>query len=284
MVNSREDTMTKTGKIPVTVALPVRNEAKNLRACLDRLKRFEEVFVIDSASTDETLTIARSCEVEVIDFRWNGQFPKKRNWFLEQGYGAHDWVLFLDADELVTEAFCEELSERLPSTSHVGFRATFHNWFMGGRLKHGDVFRKLILFRRGSGRYERIDEDRWSGLDMEIHEHPVLAGTVGELNSPIIHEDRRGLDSYLAKHNEYSSWEARRTVALRSQPGAFESLTDRQRTKYRYIDRWWFATAYFLASYLLKKGFLDGWRGYVFARLKGQYFGHIRLKIQEMEQ
>ena len=104
-----------------------------------------------------------------------------------------DWVLFLDADELINDAFCEEVKKAVTSGNHVGYWLNFHNWFQGKFLRHGDPFSKLALFDRpDAGRYERIDDEQWSGLDMEIHEHPVLDGSVGAISAPIDHNDRRG--------------------------------------------------------------------------------------------
>jgi len=268
--------------IPVSVVVPVKNEARNLPRCLERLSRFEKIYVVDSGSEDGTEGVATSLGAEVVQFRWNGMFPKKRNWFLENHQLPTEWVLFLDADEFITDEFCDEVDQAVRSQSHVGYWLTFHNWFLGRFLRHGDPFAKLALFRPDAGRYERIDEDRWSHLDMEIHEHPVLEGSIGTISSPIDHDDRRGLESYLGKHNDYSSWEARRYLALGS-PGsaAWGALTDRQRSKYRRIERWWFPLAYFVLSYIVKRGFLDGRAGWVFAKLKSQYYYHIQLKIRE---
>jgi len=268
--------------IPVTVAVPVKNEAKNLPSCLERLGRFAKVVVIDSGSTDGTQDIARDHGADVVQFEWNGKFPKKRNWYLDNHTPETDWVLFLDADEFITDAFCDEVAAVVEADEHVGCWLTFHNWFMGRFLRHGDPFSKLAFFKHAVGRYERIDEDNWSHLDMEIHEHPVLTGSIGEVTSPIDHDDRRGLDSYIAKHNDYSAWEAHRYLMLGPQGSAeWAALTDRQRSKYRRIEQWWFPLAYFMLSYVVKSGFLDGRAGFALACLKMQYYGHIRMKIRE---
>ncbi|MCH2138617.1 MAG: glycosyltransferase family 2 protein [Phycisphaerales bacterium] len=268
--------------IPVTVAIPVKNEAKNLPRCLERLGRFEKIVVIDSGSTDGTQDIAREHGAEVVQFEWNGQFPKKRNWYLDNHPPTTEWVLFLDADEFINDAFCDEIAAAVHADEHVGYWLTFHNWFMGRFLRHGDPFAKLPFFKHAAGRYERIDEDRWSHLDMEVHEHPVLEGSIGSINTPIDHDDRRGLDSYLAKHNDYSAWEAKRYLALGPQGSdAWAALTDRQRSKYHRIEKWWFPMAYFVLAYVLKRGFLDGRAGFALACLKMQYYGHIRMKIRE---
>ena len=268
--------------IPVTVVVPVKNEAKNLPGCLAKLTRFAKVYVVDSGSDDGTPDVAEQYGAEIVQFRWDGQFPKKRNWFLENYELQTDWVLFIDADEFVGDDFCDEVNAAVQSDQHVGYWLTFHNWFMGKLLRYGDPFSKLALFRPDAGRYERIDENRWSHLDMEIHEHPVLQGTVGTIRSPIDHDDRRGLESYIDKHNEYSSWEAKRYLAL-GPPGspAWSALAPRQRLKYRKVERWWFPLAYFLVSLIVKRGFLDGRAGFAFARFKARYFWNIRMKIRE---
>ena len=260
-------------KLPVTVAIPVRNEERGLAACLERLKRFEQVVVIDSNSTDRTRDIARAHGADVLQFQWNGRFPKKRNWFLRAHTPATPWVLFLDADELVDEAFCDELAATLPNTEHDGFWLTYDNWFMGRRLRHGTPNRKLALFRVGAGEYERIDEDRWSNLDMEIHEHPILAGSIGVIRTRIDHRDDRGLAQWKGRHAEYAVWEARRALKLRADGNA--PTVGRQATKYRVLDRRWLPAAYFLDGYVRRGGFLDGWPGLCHAWLKARYFAEI---------
>ena len=271
--------------LPVSICIPVRNEEKNLAGCLDSLRGvFDDVIVVDSGSIDRTREIAVAKQARVVDFSWNGQFPKKRNWALRNIPFAHPWILFLDADEHLTEAFIEELRRTLPGTPHVGFWLSFTNYFLGRPLKHGDVFRKLALFRRDAGEYERFPEHWWSPLDMEVHEHPVLSGTTGEIRSRIEHRDDRGLHHYLAKHNDYSTWEANRYLWLTTAPGeAWTALTPRQQFKYRHLTSWWLAHFYFVMSYIAKRGFLDGKAGWFFAALKKQYFQSIRLKIIEMQ-
>lgn len=192
-------------------------------------------------------------------------------------------MLFLDADEFISEAFVAELVSILPDTAHDGFWLEYQRWFLGAPLKHGDEFTKLALFRVGAGEYERIEEDQWSHLDMEIHEHPVLSGTTGAIHAPIEHNEYRGLHHYIAKHNEYASWEAARYLQLMQTPhsAAWQALTPRQQKKYRYLANWWAAPVYFFRAYFLKGGFLDGAVGFHFAVMKSYYFYQIRLKIRE---
>lgn len=269
--------------LPVTVAIPVRDEELNLAQCLPRLGRFARVVVIDSGSTDRSREVAAAAGAEWIEFRWDGRFPKKRNWFLRTQRIGTPWVLFLDADELVDDAFCDELARTLPGTPHAGFWLNFDNWFLGRRLRHGDANRKLALFRVGAGEYERIDEERWSPLDMEVHEHPVLAGTTGEIRARIDHRDDRGFAHWQRKHDAYSSWEARRAEALRAGGEAARAhLTPRQRRKYASLGAWWLPAAYVLQAYVLRRGFLDGYAGLAFALAKARYFRDIGRKIRQL--
>lgn len=268
--------------LPVTVVVPTRNEAKNLPQCLARLGGFAQVWVVDSGSTDGTQDIARAHGARVIDFAWAGGYPKKRNWVLLNQSFDTPWVLFLDADEQVPPAFATELADALVRTDKVGFWLNYTTHFMGKVLKHGVPQRKLALFRVDAGLYERIEDPGWSKLDMEVHEHPQLAGAIGEITTRIDHLDFRGVEHFIARHNAYSTWEVHRRAQLMADTdGAWERLTKRQKTKYRALDTWWFAPAYFLGTYLLKRGFLDGAAGLDYALLKFGYFHNIKLKIDE---
>ena len=260
-------------RLPVTVVVPILNEERNLPECLSRLRDFERVVVIDSGSTDRSREIAMTTGADWVEFRWDGRFPKKRNWFLRHHEPTTPWVLFLDADELLDEAFCDELARTLPTTPNAGFWLTYNNWFLGRRLRHGTPNRKLALFRVGAGEYERIAEERWSDLDMEIHEHPVLQGTVGEIRSRIDHRDDRGIEHWKRRHESYAAWEAYRALALRR--NGSQQLTVRQATKYRLLGRWWLPAAYFFDDYVRRLGFLDGRAGFLHAWFKAGYFRRI---------
>lgn len=269
-------------KIPVSVVVPVRNEEANLSRCLSLLHDFDEVIVVDSGSTDRTCEIAQNYDASVVQFKWNGQFPKKRNWILLNHPLRNEWVLFLDADEFVTPAFCNEVRRAIQAGRYDGYWLNYTNHFLGRPLRHGDPQRKLALFKFSAGLYERIEEDSWSGLDMEVHEHPIINGDIGEINARIDHRDDRGVTKFIQRHKDYALWEARRTIQLHcAGSNAWEQLTPRQRNKYRNIDKWWFAWAYFVLSYVAKRGFLDGGAGFAYAAYKLWYFATIRLLIKE---
>lgn len=271
----------KIASLPVTVVVPVRNEEVNLPRCLERLSRFPEVVVVDSASTDRTRAIAEAMGARVVCFEWNGTYPKKRNWFLLNHRVTQPWVLFLDADEFVDDAFCDDLERTLPGSACDGYWISYTNHFLGRALKHGVPQRKLALFRVGRALYERIEEDQWSALDMEIHEHPIVEGAVGTIGTPIDHRDYKGLAKFIERHKDYALWEARRVRSVRGDPEIWSRFTWRQRVKYRHIARWWYPWFYFLATYVGRLGFLDGAAGFHYAMYKAWYFQTIRLLIRE---
>jgi len=270
-------------ELAITVVVPVKDEAANLSECLAALDGFAEIVVVDSASKDGTVEIAKEAGAKVLDFRWDGGFPKKRNWVLQTFAFKTAWVLFLDADEKPTPAFKDAVGAALAKPDYVGFWLNYRSHFMDRVLHHGVPQRKLALFRIGSGYFERIDDPGWSVLDMEVHEHPILNGPVGEIVEPVDHKDFRGLHNFLGRHNEYSSWEAHRYIALTNDPVVWDRLTPRQKLKYRNLRRWWYAPAYFMTTYFWKRGFLDGGPGLIYAMLKFAYFFEIRAKILEAE-
>lgn len=265
----------------VTVVIPVRNEETNIGYCLERLGGCADIVVVDSNSTDRTREIVQSKGAQYLNFTWDGKFPKKRNWLLSNYQFKTTWVLFLDADEFVTEEFKLCLAETLKGSRKVGYWLTYNNYFQGKLLKHGVPMRKLALMRVGAGAYEKIEENRWCNLDMEIHEHPILKGEIGILKVPILHHDYKGLFHYIARHNEYSSWEAQRYMDLQGKNNA--DLTLRQKWKYRLLDTIWWAPLYFVMNYFVRGGFVDGLTGLRFSIFKMIYFYQIYCKIKELK-
>jgi glycosyltransferase involved in cell wall biosynthesis len=272
--------------LDLTIAIPVRNEERNLGVCLHAIGSdfARRVVVIDSASTDATADVARRHGAELVNFAWNGHFPKKRNWYLRHHTPTTRWVLFLDADEILTPAVKQEIAAALPGSSHQGFLLSYTNYFLGRRLRGGYPLRKLALFQVGNVEYERIEEDRWSQCDMEVHEHPVVPGSVGLIRSRIDHRDLRGIDSYMAKHNQYAAWEAQRLFSHRHHQGASTSWKPHQRLKYRLISSPWGGLAFFFGSFLLMGGWRDGSVGFAFCLLKAGYFVQIACRLRELEE
>ena len=199
-----------------------RNEEKNLPRCLAALRDVGEVYVIDSQSTDATPEIARSFGAKVVQFHYQGGWPKKRQWAMETLSLAFDWILLLDADEALTPELAEEIRHAIQAPDQNGYYISLRMHFLGRILRHGDAsFWKLSLFRRGKGRYEcRLKDQDASMADMEVHEHVVVEGPTSRLKNPLIHHNVESLSRYIQKHDEYSNWESR--VLLQGEQGSGE--------------------------------------------------------------
>ncbi|MBD1207402.1 MAG: glycosyltransferase family 2 protein [Ignavibacteria bacterium] len=263
-------------KTPITVVIPVKNEQANLAKCLQRLSNFEEVVVLDSDSDDDTVSIATAHGATCLNFKWDGKFPKKRNWYLLNFKPKCDWVLFLDADEFVSESFIAEAETAIKDIGVNGHWLNYTNYFLGRKLRFGVPQRKLALIRFGAGYFERIEEDSWSQLDMEIHEHPILDGNAGEIRATIEHNDDRGIEKFLVRHVQYAKWEVARSRRLQAgNENSALNLTKRQKIKYALLNSPLFPICYFIYQWIFKFGFLDGYAGLQYAFHKMWYFNLI---------
>ena len=269
--------------IPVSVIVLTRNEEKNIAACLDSLSGFAEVFVVDSASTDDTAAIAREKGAKVVPFVWNGRYPKKKQWALENCPIAHEWVLYVDADEQVTPRLAREIAATVARGGpQAGYFITFDYVFLGRVLRHGRRVHKLALFRRGKGRFVEVDDlDAQNMWEVEGHYQPRIDGPVGRLRAPMLHRDHDMLFHYFERHNRYSDWEAvvREKHALTGQSETQQPA--RALLKRAFARMPCRGLLAFLDSYVLNFGMLDGWAGFHFAVARGMYYWQIGLKQRE---
>src|SRR5450432_747963 len=119
-------------KIPVSVLVPVKNEIANIRECLRSLEFADEVVVVDSASTDGTVAVAEEMGARVVQFHWDGKFPRKKNWALEHVPWRHDWVLIVDADERIPPELAREIGDAIQRPGWDGFFLNRRFWFLNG--------------------------------------------------------------------------------------------------------------------------------------------------------
>jgi glycosyltransferase involved in cell wall biosynthesis len=277
--------------VPVSVVVPVRNEAHNLPRCLQSLRNFGEVYVVDSGSTDETCVIARSFEAAVVQFNYKGGWPKKRQWALDTLAFAYDWILLLDADEVVTPELECEFRAAIADPRYAGYYIALQMHFLGRRLRHSDAsFWKLSLFRRGYARYEcRLKDQDTSMADMEVHEHVICDGPTKKLTNPLIHRNVESVERFIQKHNQYSNWEARVWLDPKSASGEIKpDLRGTQAQRRRWLRRRFMAMPgfplyFFLYKYFLKLGFLDGVPGLIYCGMQSIQFFHIKAKIYELK-
>jgi glycosyltransferase involved in cell wall biosynthesis len=278
-----------TALIPVSVIVPVRNESRNLPRCLEALRGFGEVYIIDSQSTDETVEIGRTRGAKVVQFRYRGGWPKKRQWAMDTLPLTYDWVLLIDADEVVTAELASEIRSAIENPACNGYYLALRMHFLGRQLRFGDAnFWQLSLFRRAQGRFEcRLSEQDESMADMEVHEHVIVEGATEYLKSPLIHHNLDSLSRYIRKHDEYSNWECR--VLLRNsdpdclQPRLRGSQAERRRwLKKKFFAMPGFSVLLFFYRYILRLGFLDGAPGLIYCGFQAVQMFHIKAKIYEL--
>jgi glycosyltransferase involved in cell wall biosynthesis len=277
--------------LPVSVIIPVRNEAHNLPRCLESLRDVGEIYVIDSQSTDETMQIAESHGAQVVQFHYQGGWPKKRQWAMDTLPLAFDWILLIDADEALTPELANEIRGAIQDPGFNGYHIALRMFFLGRELRHcGASFYKLSLFRRGKGRFEcRLADQDTSMADMEIHEHVVVEDNSTKLKHPLLHHNIESLSRYIRKHDEYSNWEAR--VWLEGENNTRDlapSLFGSQAQRRRWLRKKLFSAPgspllFFLYKYLFCLGFLDGTSGLIYCGLQGIQFFHIKAKIYELK-
>ncbi|HLP84462.1 MAG TPA: glycosyltransferase family 2 protein, partial [Phycisphaerales bacterium] len=189
----------------VTVIIPTFNEEANLPYAIESVKGWADaVFVVDSESTDSTREIAQQHGATVVVQPWLG-YARQKNWALTNLPITTEWVFILDADEAITPQLRDEIlmiARGDPALQSVtGYYVNRLTYFLGKPIKHCGYFPSynLRLFKRGKARYE----------EREVHEHMIVDGPTSRMRNLMLHEDRRGLEHLIAKHNRYSTLEAR---------------------------------------------------------------------------
>lgn len=286
--------MTASTTIPVSVLIPAKNEEENLPACLTSLERADEIFVVDSQSSDRSVEIAKSRGAHVVQFDFNGRWPKKKNWSLDNLPFRNDWVLIVDCDERITPELWNEIAEVVQRGEQDGYYLNRRVFFLGKWIRHGGKYPdwNLRLFRHAKGRYENLntEEIRNTG-DNEVHEHVVVDGGVSYLKHDMLHEDFRDLFHWLERHNRYSNWEARVYYNLltgMADDGTIgANLFGDSVQRKRFLKKIWVRlplrpTLRFILFYFIQLGFLDGQAGYIYGRLLSQYEYQIGVKLYEL--
>jgi len=265
-----------TQKIPVSVIVPIKNEAGNLPRCLGSVQWADEIFVVDSQSGDGSSEIAENLGANVVQFHFNGTWPKKKNWALANLPFKNEWVLILDADETLPAEAAVEIAGAIVNAGQIaGYWINRRFFFLGRWLKHSYYPNwNLRLFRHSLGRYEKLtDAETFSG-DNEVHEHVLVNGPTARLRVEMDHHAFPSVEVFIEKHNRYSNWEAR--VATegglnRREDFAHEQVNLRRRLKSISQQLPFRPLLRFLYIYIWQKGFLDGRDGYYFARLHATY-------------
>ena len=246
------------------------NEEANLPYALNSVAGWaDEIFVVDSFSADRTVEIAKSFGAKVALHSFEN-FGRQKNWAIDNFDIGSEWILFLDADEYLSEEMKAEISSVLEHDDGAvgGFFTRIKFMYLGRWLKHGDLYRNIIrLIRKGRGRY--IDT-------AGFREKMVVDGQVRELKSYIVHDDRKGLADWIAKQmlriridagiridpvlKDNEAKTVTDTNSLTMEGGTNRSL----RKKLYRLPAPVRPFAQFFYRYIIKLGFLDGWQGFIY--------------------
>jgi putative colanic acid biosynthesis acetyltransferase WcaF len=268
----------------VDVLILTHNEELNLPYTLASVAGLaKRVFVVDSCSTDQTAVIAARQGAEVVTHPWEG-YAQQKNWALDNLPLESPWTLILDADEALTPELAEEIraivSRPPEEVAETAFYLNRVLIFMGREIRHCGYYPSwnIRLFKRGTARYEA----------RHVHEHMIVQGRLGHARGLMRHEDRRGLEHYIAKHNRYSTLEARELYRQDEPWPGFkrfftERVARRRFIKYRLATK--VATPWlwrFFYMYIVRGGFLDRQAGLSFCLFISSYEMFIRMKYQDL--
>lgn len=274
----------------LTVVILTKNEERHIKRALASISGIaDRCVVIDSGSTDRTVGLVEAHGAEVLKNPWVN-YATQFNWALDQLPSDTEWVLRLDADEILTEPLALQLKETLPKlgSDTTGIRVSRRMYFLGRPIRWGGVFpiRVLRIFRHGSGRCE----DRW------MDEHILVDGAIADLSGEIIDDNVNSLTWWTEKHNAYASREVVDLLNLEYAFMAHETVADIRSGQQAGVKRWLKekvyarlpgglrAFVYFLYRYVVRLGFLDGKEGTAFHVLQGFWYRYlVDMKLHEVQ-
>lgn len=231
----------------LSVVIVTRNEEERIRGCLEAVAWADELIVVDAESEDKTASIARELTDHVIVRPWPG-YAAQKNYGLAAARGA--WILSLDADEIVSPALRAEI-ERIVEADGPGdgYAVSRRNIFWGRWVRHGGLYPdwQLRLFRRGRGRFG----------ERAVHESVQVEGDVRRLTGYLEHRSYRDVSDFLARADRYSTLAAGDFIAQGRRVHPWDFVL-------RPLGR-------FVGMYVVERGFLDGWRGFLLAALYAYY-------------
>lgn len=267
----------------ISILLLTLNEESNLPACLAAVDWCDDVVVLDSFSADETMPLAKRLGARVYQ-RTFDHFAGQRNYALEHVDFKHDWILHLDADEIVTRSLHAEMLSAIDKGRFDAFRIPSKMMFFGRWLRYSGMYPayQVRLGHRDRLRFKQVGHGQREDLPVE---------RVGTLNEPYLHYSfSKGLTEWVDKHNRYAADEAQAAVlALRANRGIdWRGLLARDQTRRRRaikalsIHLPFRPTLRFFYMYMLRLGFLDGRVGFTYCRLLAIYEYLIVLKAREL--
>jgi len=242
----------------ISAVILTKNEEQNLPRCLEAIRWVDEILILDSESTDGTLAIAKKFGAKVHQLPWEG-FGKQKQKGIDLAFG--EWVLSIDADEVVTPELKEEITSRLSSDNGtVGYYLKRKAYFLDRFVRHGGWYPDWVLrlFKKGKGRF----------TPAAVHESVVLDGPAGRLESDFLHYTDPDFSHYLEKLNRYTDLSAKELFEKGERGSLFRILANP-------------AVKFFL-QYFLKAGFLDGRAGFILAGASAFHVFSKYVKLWEL--
>jgi (heptosyl)LPS beta-1,4-glucosyltransferase len=236
-------------RVPLSVCVITLNEEDTLGACLDSVSKIaDEIVVLDSGSTDRTEEIARAKNAVVHRHGFDGFGAQKQR---AVDLAKNDWILFLDADERISDPLSGDIAALLDDPGRLGrfpaYRILRINHFLGKPIRHGGWEDDELV---------RLFDRRKAGFDGKVvHEEVSVRGTSGRLGSPLYHDPARSADEFVRKNLRYSLMKARTRPSVSGPAGVLYMIAA--------------PPAVFFRMYVLKLGFLDGLEGFLLASLYG---------------
>ena len=225
----------------------------------------------------------------MVQFHYDGDWPKKRNWGLRTLPIRNEWVLLLDADERVTPELRREIERAILRSEYNGYYLKWKFIFLGHWMKHSwNHGWMLRLIRYGKGEYEDLGMRNEGGWDAEVHENVVVEGRCGKLKEVLEHNTNQNLSYWIRKQNEFSDWNAKRRIDQLKE--GFPPLTHLFSGDPSKVRKWLKAlflrlpfkpSLLFFYLYWFKMGFLDGREGYFFCKLRAMHELNINAKVFE---
>jgi glycosyltransferase involved in cell wall biosynthesis len=265
----------------VSVMVFTLNEELHLPSCLASLKWCDDIVIVDSFSTDRSEEICRQAGVRFVQHGFEG-FGSQRNWALDNIELKHTWLLVLDADERVPDELAKELLEisgRDPAG--VGAFRVRRRFYMWGRwLRHSSLYPTWVV--------RFIHKQRVRYVNRGHAETQIVDGLTGDLAADLIDENLKGIDEWFARQNRYSTKEAEYELSYEREPISIRALWGKdplirrallKRISWRVPLR---PLIYFLYSYFLRRGFRDGYDGFVLCTMKSAFQTMIVAKKHEM--
>lgn len=222
----------------LSVIIPTYNEEQYIAHCLYSVDFADEIIVIDSFSTDKTVDIANTFDCKVVQREFDN-FSNQKNHALQ--FATSDWVMFVDADERIPYKLQTQIIIAINTNKHSGFKLKFPHFFLNRFLYHHYNYVTRLVKRA---------ECNFEG---SVHEKLIVNGSIGKLNSPVLHFTYKGLQHYINKKDSYAWFQAKQLLKKNKKATYFHLAF---KPFYR-----------FFSSYVLRGGFRDGVPGLAIASI-----------------